>query len=126
MASNVIVRAAVVRVDSKKIAEAFKHDLGVTSGDTAVFGAEGYLGHSSGAGQSTLDFDSIVPVPGMSKDVVTYLIQKKRASLTFFAGGKEYQIENAALTKFNLTSETQSGVLQGTFNWEGGPPTVIG
>lgn len=123
--ANVTVRAAVIRVASKKIAEAHSGDLSVASGDQAVFGAEGYLGHTQGATTCKLTLKAIIPVAGMSKDLTKLVLTKQRSSVTFLAGGIEYQIENAVAVNFAISSETQSGVLEGTFDFEGGVPTEI-
>ncbi len=123
--ADVIVRAAVVRVASKKIAEAHSAELSVPSGDEATFGAEGYLGHTQGAITCKITMKAIIPVAGMSKDLTELVLNKRRVSVTFFAGGTEYQIENAAVTQFDISSETKSGMLEGSFTFEGGKPTAV-
>ncbi len=123
--SNQRIRSAVVRVDSRKVAECNESDLSVQSGDEMAIGAEGVIGFTEGVGEGKITLNCIIPVAGMTADLTKALLQKKRSTVTYFAGGIEFELANAAATTFDIKSVTKSGMLMGTFVFQSGIPTAV-
>jgi len=118
------VRHASLYAFGKKIAEMYKTDTEFSSGDEPVFGDEGFAGFTDGASTVTIEFDTIVPVAGMSVAVEQYLLNKTDVDVTNgLINAKIWQL-TMRCTKAKYTSDAKAGSLNGAFTFMGGPPSV--
>ena len=67
----------------------------------------------------------MIQVKGADVDLVGLVLGKTRVRMEFFAGGKNYEIPNAVPMSFSIDSTTEDGSLMGSFEYEGGVPTVV-
>jgi hypothetical protein len=111
-------------LNGKKIAECFKSKTSLNSGDEPQFGDEGFLGMSDGATTTQFDFDTIVPVAGMSVAVETQLLNKNDVDFgNSLVNGKIWTV-TARVTKAEYDSDAKAGTLVGSFSAMGGKPKL--
>lgn len=96
------------------------------SGDEPQFGDPGGVGFSDGAATTNLTATGIVPVAGMSVDIVTAMQNKSDFEVSLaLINGKIHQITMRA-TKAEFTGSQKSGTLMGDFEWSGFEPKITG
>ena len=121
--SNPVVRAAQVFYKNKKVAEMNEGSLEFAAGRTMLFGSEGYLCHSKGAGTSRGSFKVVRPQAGVSISDVQDCLAQNDVDIMIVADGKRYR-QTMAVTSVAMSWNTQSGVFEGTISIEGGPMKV--
>lgn len=119
------IRAAVVQFKGKKIAEIESADYTISSGDEAQHGTDGLLGYSKGQIITKIVCNVVVPVAGLSTTLESALLSKQGVTIGWIGGGKLHQIDMNPM-ECNYKSDSKSGSLKGTFNFEGGAPDVQG
>jgi hypothetical protein len=119
------IRAANVYAKGKKIAEIESADYTISSGDEAQHGTDGLLGYSKGQIMTKMVTNVIVPVAGMSNTLESALLNKETLTMGWAGGGKLHQVDMNPM-ECNYKSDSKSGSLKGTFNFEGGKPDVSG
>lgn len=118
------VKHASLWVGGKKQAECNKNDVDVNSGDEPQIGDDGFMGMSDGATTTTLEFDSIVPVSGMSSQVEQLLLTKADVDMNLgYVNGKLWQI-TMRCTRLKYSSDAKTGTLSGSFTFMGGVPSL--
>lgn len=118
------VKHASLYIASKKAAECNKNDIDVKSGDEPQIGDDGFLGMSDGATMTTIQFESIVPLSGMSVTVETALLNKTDVDITLgLINGKIWQL-TCRCTDLKYTSDAKNGTLTGSFTFVGGIPSI--
>jgi hypothetical protein len=121
MASNPIIRSFPVYAGNQKVAEANTNDMEINSGATAVFGAEGFAGHSSGAMMTKITLKTFVPVAGVSVDWLEQIINEKRIEISIPISGKYYK-GLATIMTAKVSSNTKEGTCEGDVSLEFGKP----
>jgi hypothetical protein len=119
------IRAAAVTFKGKKIAELKSAKYSISSGDEAQHGSEGVMGYSKGQVMTKISADVVVPVAGLSTTLESALLNKQTVTIGWIGGGKLHQIDMNPMD-CEYTSDSKSGALSGTFNFEGGAPDVSG
>jgi len=119
------IRAAGIYFKGKKVAEIESSDYTISSGGEAQHGTDGLLGYSNGQGMTKIVANTVVPVRGLSVTFVGALLKKETVVVGWTGGGQLHQIEMKIL-EANFKSDSKSGSLKGTFNFEGGEPDVTG
>jgi len=119
------IRAAGIYFKGKLVAECESSDYTITAGGEAQHGTAGLLGYSTGQPMTKLVCNTITPVRGYSVTFISTLLQQQTVVVGWAGGGQLHQIEMKIL-EANFKSDSKSGSLKGTFNFEGGAPEVTG
>lgn len=114
-----IVRAAPIYLNGKKIAEIESGDFEVMDSGEPVVTIEGYQDDSDGAITSTMTCNTILPVAGMT----TPIQAGQRYTMGIFINGKNYQARMKC-RKAKYSTDTKNGTSKGQFEFGGGPPTA--
>lgn len=120
-----VIRCPIILAANKKIAElqTFKYKL--TSNDEPQVTVEGYLAHSDGQMLTGINAGCIVPVQGISVDLIGTMLAKKTMSIGVPIEGKYHAID-MRVTTAEYDGDAKSGKLTGAFDFEGGAPKVAG
>lgn len=120
-----VIRCPIILAANKKIAElqTFKYNL--NSNDESQVTVEGYLGHSDGQMLTGITAGCIVPVKGLSVDLIGKMLRKETISIGVPIEGKYHAID-MRITKADYDGDAKSGKLVGNFDFEGGAPKVAG
>ena len=119
------IRSASVYFEGKKIAEIESAEYDIESGDEPHHGTDGLLGWSKGQITTKFTANVIVPVAGMTTTLESALLTKKQVTLGWAAGGKLHQATCNPM-RANYKSDSKTGSLKGTFEFQGGQPDVTG
>lgn len=118
------VRHASIWLGGRKLAEMYKTDTELASGDEPQYGDEGFVGMSDGATTTTIDFDVIVPISGMTVAVEQAILNKSDVDVTSgLINGKLWQL-TMRCTKAKYSSDVKPGTLTGSFTFMGGKPSL--
>lgn len=117
------IRHASILLNSKKVAECNKSDTELNSGDELAYGDNGVIGVSDGATSTTLNFDTVVPVSGMSITVEQIILNKQNVVIQTLLNGQIWECE-MRFKSAKYTSDATKGTLDGSFNLIGGLPTI--
>lgn len=117
------IRHASIWVNSKKVAECFKSDMDLKSGDELAYGDAGVIGVSDGATTTALSFDIVVPVSGATITVEKLILQKANVDIQSNLNGEIWE-NQMRFGDCKYTSDSVKGTLNGAFNLMGGEPTI--
>jgi hypothetical protein len=118
------VRHASMFLNSKKIAECYKSDVELNSGDELQYGDEGVIGVADGATNTQVNFDMIVPVSGATVSPEQLLLAKQNVDIqSGLINGKLWDC-TMRFTKAKYDSDAKTGTLNGAFTLIGGEPTI--
>ena len=120
-----VIRCPIILAANKKIAELQDFSYQLNSNDEAQVTVEGYLGHSDGQLLTGITAGCIVPVKGLSVDLIGAMLGKKTIPVGVPIEGKYHAID-MRITKADYKGDAKSGKLTGTFDLEGGVPKVTG
>lgn len=123
--ANPQVRAIPIYYQNKKIAEAYDTQFKLAGGRQPVFGAEGLATHSRGAVITGITVGFFVPVQGVSVPVFLDIINQKDVTMRLPIGGKMFEIDMAPID-VDVKSNTETGKCDGSANFSGGKPKVLG
>lgn len=118
------IRSASVFLQGKKWGqiEGIKYEY--TTGDEAQFGDPGYIGHSDGAGTTTIDCTGIIPVTGQDIDIYSAMQQRLYLEMDLApVNGKIHHV-TVRPVKAGVTGSQKAGTLMGDFSFAGGEPTI--
>lgn len=118
-----VVRAFPVFYNNKKVAEAHSNDVTINGQRTAVYGAEGWLAAARGAVSLDISVQYIIPVGGTSVDFITDTVLQNDIDVGIPVAGKILR-RTMAITQNQMKGNTQTGVVDGTCHFIGGPPQV--
>lgn len=107
--------------NNKKIAELQTVKYRLDSNDEAQVTTEGYLDHSDGQMLTSIDAECIVPVAGVSVDLVKDMLDKKSVDMGIPVDGKYHQMK-MRVEKAEYSGDAKSGKLTGSFTFGGGAP----
>jgi hypothetical protein len=116
-------RNASIYVATRKIAEIESGNYEHMSGDEAQIGTEGYMGHSDGADTVRLTFNTATPVVGHDLALKDFIIDKTTAQIAIIVDGNAEMWEGR-LTQRSYSFDSKTGVVKGSFTFEGGRPAV--
>lgn len=114
-----IVRAAPIYQNGKKIAEIESGELDVMDSGEPQVTTEGYQDDSDGAITSTLKCNTILPVAGMTVNIIV----GQRYTMGIFINGKTQQARMKC-RKATYSTDAKNGTAKGQFEFGGGPPTT--
>lgn len=117
------VRAFPAFIKQKKIGQVHGTTFTIQPNRQKLYGAEGFLTLSRGAVSCGVEVEAIVPVAGMDLDLLQQMILQQDVGVQLPIGGKQYVID-MGYTGGNITSNTETGVVQGRFTLEGGVPKI--
>jgi hypothetical protein len=118
-------RHASMFVNGTKVAECFKSKQTLASGDERQFGDAGVVGATDGAVTLDVDFDTVVPVAGMSVNPEQMMLNHQYVDIQ--AGYVDGEIWECTMrfTTAEYDSDAQKGSLTGTFKLiSAGIPTI--
>jgi hypothetical protein len=119
-------RTSVVFLDGLKITFAKSNNFDINTNSQPQVGVDGYVGHSTGAILTKLEFDEIIPVSKLQSNAIKkYLLARKSCTVTYLAGGQSYMFDGVII-QATITGESMNGTLMGKFTIEGGEPRVFG
>lgn len=118
-----VVRAFPLFYNDKKVAEAHAVELTINGERTPVFGAEGWLAAARGAVHCDITVTYIVPVSGTSVDFITDTLLQNDVDCGIPVAGKLVR-RTMAITQNQMKSNTQTGVVEGSTHFIGGPPQI--
>lgn len=108
---------------NKKVAEGFENDETIDPHRQAMFGADGYFGHTRGAVTTAISLKLVVPVAGVSIKMVQDCISQNDIDIGIPVNG-QFQRVTMAITKNTMTANSETGVCTGTLDLEGGKPDL--
>lgn len=117
-------RSFPLYVKNRKVAEVNGIAYDLESGDELQFGAEGVLGVSEGIPTVKIEADAVIPVQGMSVDLVTIMLSKQNVGIGIRVDGKLHKVD-AHLTACNFSSQSRNGEAKGKFTFIGGAPDLV-
>ena len=120
-----VFRQAPVFFKGKKIAEIESAKYNIATNREAQIGAEGYMGHSKGPIITKISANCVIPVSGMTSRITTALLTGESVTIGIAVDGQLHQIDMTATTA-DFDTDTKSGNLKGSFEFEGGQPEVTG
>ena len=123
--ANYRIKAASLLVGGKKIGQFETNQYTVNTGDEAQFGDGGYAGHSDGAGTTSISATGFVPVQGMDFDFESAMNAKQYLSIIVEPINGGLRSITMRCVKAEITSNHRNGEQKGTFNFEGGPATIV-
>lgn len=117
------IRCPSMQLNSKKVAElqTFKYKL--SSNDEAQVTTEGYLNHSDGQILTGISCGCIVPVRGVSVDIIGAMLAKRTVTIAVPIEGKMHLID-MRVTGAEYDGDAKGGKLMGNFDFEGGKPDL--
>lgn len=117
------VRAFAIYFNDKKAFTVNQQSLSIPAGRQAVFGQEGYLSHSKGAIQVRLTLNEITPTGGsdLRAELEKRHLLQQNVTIKMKMGRKNISAEFAVVS-LEFSSNTETGVAQGTGQFEGGVP----
>jgi hypothetical protein len=117
------VRAFPLFINAKKVGQVNGTNFSVMPNRQKLYGAEGFLTLSRGAVTCGVEVDFIEPVTGDDVDFIANWILQKDVGVQMPIGGKQYVID-MGFTGGNVTSNTETGVVNGKCTLEGGVPKI--
>jgi hypothetical protein len=118
-------RAAVMQFKGKKIAEMEGGEYEINSGDEPHFGPDGLLGFGEGPISTKMVCNVVIPVAGMTSTLEDALLRKQVVTMGWIGNGKLHQVDMKPINA-KYTTDTKTGSLKGTFEFQGGKPDVTG
>ena len=117
---------ASIWLEGRKLATFTTWDYnGVNSGEPIV-NDDGWDGVSRGNNSSTLDVNEMTPVGGNGQDLATKMLRGTVLNITLApVDGKRHSMPMICRS-FNYKSDSSKRTLEGSFKFEGAPPTVSG
>jgi hypothetical protein len=122
--ANARIRYAPLYLNNVKLGDVHTNSLNGASGDEAAFDADGYAGHTDGAGTSKVSATAIVPVIASNTATILGLFKNKSyCELGQFINGAWVQATYRCVS-YNIDTDRKSGKLEGKFEFEGGEVSV--
>lgn len=115
------IRAPSLYLDSKKIAECSGGDFGVDAGNEVQIADGGAIGVSDGAITCKFNFNVIMPLAGMQKNVLTLLLGQSYVKMALPIAGKLVQADGK-LKSGSYKWDHAKGTFTGDFSFEGLKP----
>lgn len=119
-----VFRSAPIYAEGKKIAEIESGDYDIDSGDEQVNLTDG-VDYTNGQITTKMTCNVIVPVSGMTTRLVSYLVQKQPVLIGIFVDGQMHQVTMRPM-RANYKTDSKSGKLTGSFEFNGGAPELTG
>lgn len=118
-----ILRPAPVYYNGLKVAEIMEGSYDIDSNDQREITSEGYIGHTDGAGTTTMQATLVVPVAGIEANVLVDMIAKKQITVGIFTDGHYHSI-SGRFVKMSYTWNWAKGENRVTGHFEGGEPKL--
>jgi hypothetical protein len=123
--ANPTVRAVAFYWKGRKAAYVNQVNPKFKTGRSALFGAEGYLCHSKGAGMTTFEINEVVPVSGSTTvDDIVQILAQQDVEVQCVLGGKYFTV-TCAVMEADYSSDTETGKVTGKIVLEGGVPAIV-
>lgn len=123
--ANARIRPSALYVNGDKLATLSGSTFDFNSNDQRQLVIDGYLGHSDGIEVTDTEAKIIIPVGDVTIDEIVRLLQDKEyLEVQGTVGDKLVSITSRCVS-FNVTSEVESGKLEGTFKFEGGKASFV-